>query len=328
VVNTRNILFIVSGAFSGLEKIIEKRQSKASIGFGAAMAEKPAADELFTQARTQDFMEYGFEAEFIGRLPVRVFCEALTADDLFQIMKHSEGSLIRQYEREFHAYGVRATFKDEALRAVAVTAAEEKTGARGLVTDWEKELRDFKFELPSLGLPELIVDGDLVKDTAKALECCRIQALTQPATRNQPEVPDFATQFAAAHGITLVFKEEAILALKESAQREGCAVDTLCTRLFKDFPFGLPLVSRSTGQTIFDADQGKRGTTRSVSQPTRSQLPSPTRTPFYLRHLWIVIAPRPFSSSAFSSAFLCWPCITLASFLKQPSGLQSACRAT
>ena len=261
VVNTRNILFIVSGAFSGMEKIIEKRQSKASIGFGAAMAEKPAADELFRQARTQDFKDYGFEAEFIGRLPVRVFCETLTADDLFQIMKHSEGSLIRQYEREFHAYGVRATFEDEALRAVAVTAAEEKTGARGLVTAWEKVLRDFKFELPSLGLAELIVNGDLVKDTASALEGCRVQALSQPATRNQPEVSEFATHFAAAHGLTLVFQEEATRALKERAQREGCAVDTLCARLFKDFPFGLQLVSRSSGQTVFDL------TKESVEQP-------------------------------------------------------------
>lgn len=261
VVNTRNILFIVSGAFSGLEKIIEKRQSKASIGFGAAMTEKPASDELLRQARTKDFIDYGFEAEFIGRLPVRVFCEALTADDLFQIMKNSEGSLIRQYEREFHAYGVRATFEDEALRAVAVTAAEEKTGARGLVTAWEKVLRDFKFELPSLGLPELIVNGDLVKDTGKALENCRVQALSLPAKVRHTEVHDFATQFAAAHGITLVFKEEVTLALQERAQREGCAVDTLCARLFKDFPFGLQLVARSTGQTIFDL------TKESVEQP-------------------------------------------------------------
>jgi hypothetical protein len=74
-------------------------------------------------------------------------------------------------------------------------------------------------------------------------------------------VHDFATQFAAAHGITLVFKEEVTLALQERAQREGCAVDTLCARLFIDFPFGLQLVARSTGQTIFDL------TKESVEQP-------------------------------------------------------------
>lgn len=255
VVNTRNILFIVSGAFSGLDKIIEKRQSKASIGFGAALTEKPASDELLRQARTKDFIDYGFEAEFIGRLPVRVFCEALTADDLFQIMKNSEGSLIRQYEREFYAYGVRTTFEDEALRAVAVTAAEEKTGARGLVTAWEKVLRDFKFELPSLGLPELIVDGDLVKDTAKALERCRAQALNQPTVNRVDEAEAFAASFTMDHGLTLVFEAEANVALQNRAQREGCGVDALCARLFKDFPFGLQLVSRSTGQTVFHLTQ-------------------------------------------------------------------------
>lgn len=187
VINTRNILFIVSGAFAGLEKIIEKRQSKASIGFGAALNEKPAADELLRQAGTKDFIDYGFEAEFIGRLPVRVFCDTLTADDLFKIMKHSEGSLIRQYEREFHAYGVRATFEDDALHAVAAVAVEEKTGARGLVTTWEKVLRDFKFELPSLGASHLIIDGALVRHPAAAIERCRLEAQSLQTSYHQPE---------------------------------------------------------------------------------------------------------------------------------------------
>lgn len=251
VVNTRNILFIVSGAFSGLEKIIEKRQSKASIGFGAEWQEKPAAEELLRLARTKDFIDYGFEAEFIGRLPVRVFCDALTADDLFQIMKNSEGSLIRQYEREFHAYGVRAVFEDDALRAVAVTAAEEKTGARGLVTAWEKVLRDFKFELPSLGVPDLIVDGELVKDTAKALERCRLDAHSLQTDVRADEVRSFAARFATEHGLTLVFDAGAIRSLVQRAEREGSAIDTMCARLFKDFPFGLQLVSRSRSQTVF-----------------------------------------------------------------------------
>ncbi len=251
VVNTRNILFIVSGAFSGLEKIIEKRQSKASIGFGAAMHDKPAAEDLLRQARTKDFIDYGFEAEFVGRLPVRVFCEALTADDLFQIMKNSEGSLIRQYEREFHAYGVRAVFEDDALRAVAVTAAEEKTGARGLVTAWEKVLRDFKFELPSLGVPDLIVDGELVKDTAKALERCRLDAHSLHTDVRADDVRLFATRFASDHGLTLVFDAGAIRSLVQRAEREGSAIDVMCARLFKDFPFGLQLISRSRAQTVF-----------------------------------------------------------------------------
>jgi ATP-dependent protease Clp ATPase subunit len=169
IINTRNILFIVSGAFAGLEKIIGKRTAKASIGFTAEVTTKPNTDALFQQARTQDLIDYGFEPEFIGRLPVRVVCESLTADDLFQIQKNSEGSLIRQYEREFGAYGIRVEFTDESLRAIAERAAEEKTGARGLVTAWESVLRDFKFELPSLGLTELRVDAELINAPAKCL---------------------------------------------------------------------------------------------------------------------------------------------------------------
>lgn len=251
VVNTRNILFIVSGAFSGLEKIVEKRQARSSIGFGAPMQEKPAPEALLKEARTRDFIDYGFEAEFIGRLPVRVFCDPLAAEDLFLIMKNSEGSLIRQYEREFHAYGVRAVFEDDALRAVAATAAEEKTGARGLVTAWEKVLRDFKFELPSLGLPDLIVDGELVRSPAAALERCRLDAQSLHTDVRADAVRAFANRFGSEHGLDLVFDTGAIRSLVQRAEREGSGIDELCARLFKDYPFGLQLVARSRGQKIF-----------------------------------------------------------------------------
>jgi ATP-dependent Clp protease ATP-binding subunit ClpX len=263
VINTRNILFIVSGAFSGLEKLIEKRQAKAAIGFGAVIEEKTKTDELLKEARTKDFIDYGFEAEFIGRLPVRVFCDTLNADDLFQIMKNSEGSLIRQYEREFHAYGVRTIFEDDALRAVAERAAEEKTGARGLVTAWEKVLRDFKFELPSLGLPDLIVDGALVSDPAKALERCRQDAQSFNSDSRAEAVHRFAAQFSADHGLELVFDASAVRALVRRAEREGCSLEDLCVRLFKDYPFGLQLVSRSSGQKAFHINE------ESVEHPDR-----------------------------------------------------------
>ncbi|TDU63136.1 endopeptidase Clp ATP-binding regulatory subunit ClpX [Prosthecobacter fusiformis] len=263
VVNTRNILFIVSGAFSGLERIIEKRQAKASIGFGAMHAEKPKSDDLLREARTKDFIDFGFEAEFIGRLPVRVFCDTLGADDLFQIMKNSEGSLIRQYEREFHAYGVRTIFEDDALRAVAERAAEEKTGARGLVTAWEKVLRDFKFELPSLGLPDLIVDAALVNNPAQAMVRCRQDARSFSTDARAEIVHRFASHFSISHGLELVFDAEAVHALVQRAEREGCGLEDLCQRLFKDYPFGLQLVSRSSGQRAFHINR------QSVEHPDR-----------------------------------------------------------
>lgn len=251
IINTRNILFIVSGAFAGLEKIIEKRQSRASIGFTAMGSERPGGENMLRESRTRDFIDYGFEAEFIGRLPVRVVCDPLSADDLFQIMKCSEGSLIRQFEREFAAYGVRATFEDAALRHVATLAADEKTGARGLVTVWEKALREFKFELPSLALPELVIDAALVREPAASLEKCRLQAQVWQSDVRAREVREFAGWFRHEHGIEIQFEPPAVQAIIERAGREGSGIDALCRRVFKDYPFGLQLVARNNSQSVF-----------------------------------------------------------------------------
>ena len=251
VINTRNILFIVSGAFSGLDKIIAKRQTRSSIGFAAAQAAEATGEMLIRDSRTRDFIDYGFEAEFVGRLPVRVVCDPLSADDLFQIMKCSEGSIIRHFEREFAAYGVRATFEDGALREVATRAAEEKTGARGMVTVWEKVLREFKFELPSIGLPELFVSEALVRDPATALYACRSQAQVWQTDVRAQEVRNFAESFRHEHQLELQFDLDAVQSIIERAEREGSSVEALCQKLFKDFPFGLQLVARNNQQTTF-----------------------------------------------------------------------------
>ena len=113
IINTKHILFVVSGAFGGLEKIIRKRLRDATIGFAANP--KKAADEerVLEEVQTRDFIEFGFEPEFIGRLPVRVVCQHLNVDDLFLILKTSEGSIIRQYEDSFSAYGIEVLFRDD-----------------------------------------------------------------------------------------------------------------------------------------------------------------------------------------------------------------------
>ena len=129
-----------------------RRLRRASIGFGQAPVPANSADVL-RAVTTRDFIDYGLEPEFIGRLPIRVVCDELSAEDLFAILKTSEGSVIRQYGRAFEAFGIEAHFHDEALREIAVLAAEEKTGARGLVTvcllpDFPSTITVPPFDLP------------------------------------------------------------------------------------------------------------------------------------------------------------------------------------
>jgi ATP-dependent Clp protease ATP-binding subunit ClpX len=165
VINTRNILFVVSGAFEKMPAVIEPRLREAKTA-------KPAVwspGELLKHATTKDFINFGYEPEFIGRLPVRVVCEALAAGDLLDILKFSEGSIIRQYQRAFAAYGIEIDFTEDALTEIARQAADEYTGARGLATVCERVLRDFKYEMPGRNIPSLHVDGALVKNPESTL---------------------------------------------------------------------------------------------------------------------------------------------------------------
>jgi endopeptidase Clp ATP-binding regulatory subunit ClpX len=162
-INTRHILFIVSGAFSGMDQLIKHR---------LLLTEKPAkvarmrVDDLYTQAATSDLVHYGLEPEFIGRLPVRVACHGLDSDDLFDVLRKSESSLIHQYERAFAAYGIEVEFKDDGLRRLALKASEENTGARGLMTVCERVFRDLKFKLPTSKVKRFAVTAKLVDDPA------------------------------------------------------------------------------------------------------------------------------------------------------------------
>ena len=163
-INTRHILFIVSGAFAGLTTHIRQR-------LAAAGKEIPGGreEDLMELAMTGDFISYGFEPEFIGRLPVRVACQPLGEDDLYDVMRRSESSLLRQYERAFAAYGITVKWRADGLRRIARLAATEGTGARGLMTVCERVLRDFKFELPSSDVRGFAVTRELVDEPKKTL---------------------------------------------------------------------------------------------------------------------------------------------------------------
>ncbi len=254
-VSTRNILFIVSGAFSGLEKVITRRLRAGSIGFGTENKAATADEsEAFRHVSTQDFIGFGFEAEFIGRLPVRVVCDPLDAGDLFEVMKNSEGSLIRQYEREFEAYGISARFTDPALREIAGRAADEQTGARGLMTVCERILRDFKFELPGTSVAELVIDDALIAEPGTALAHYREVGARVDVGKVGEEIALFAQQFQEQNGILLEFDEAALRGLGEQAVAAGSSALALCKRRFKDYRFGLQLIRKNSGQSTFQID--------------------------------------------------------------------------
>jgi len=163
-VNTGNILFIMSGAFTDLAPIIEKRLSKQGIGFGARIQKAEEQIDILKEVRSEDLIAFGFETEFVGRLPVRAVFEHLTKDDLYQILKNPNNPIILGKKLDFAAYDIEVKFEDQLLNTLAGHAFVENTGARGLVSAVEKALLDFERRLPSTGVTkfpatEVIVDN-------------------------------------------------------------------------------------------------------------------------------------------------------------------------
>jgi endopeptidase Clp ATP-binding regulatory subunit ClpX len=253
-INTKHILFIVSGAFGGLEKIIRARLRETSIGFAAKDRPLETAEEVLTHAQTKDFIEFGFEPEFIGRLPVRVVCHSLNVEDLFLILKNSEASIIRQYEQDFAAYDIEVLFADEGLRRIAERAGEEQTGARGLMTVCEHVFRDIKFELPSSKVRRFVVTRELVDDPKSELEKILADPKREELIVARQLVDEFARRFQENHGMKIVFTPAAADLLAREALEKSLHVRELCAQWFKDFHFGLKLISQNSGQQEFTLD--------------------------------------------------------------------------
>lgn len=150
-IDTKNILFICGGAFEGLEKIIEARIGKKSIGFNAKIADKTKINigELFSQILPQDFVKFGLIPEFIGRVPITVGLDQLDEDALVDILSKPKNAIVKQYQRLFDIDGIDLEFDEEALRAIAKRAVERKVGARGLRAIMEKIMMDSMYNLPS-----------------------------------------------------------------------------------------------------------------------------------------------------------------------------------
>ena len=164
VVNTSNILFIVSGAFSELSNVIRKRLSKQNIGFGSKIVKSKKENELLKLTKAEDLVNFGFESEFIGRLPVRCILETLNQEDLYAILKMPNNPVILSKRLDFSAYNIDIIFTDEALKILAKRAYEENTGARGLVSVIEEALLDFEENLPSHDLLKFTVTKEVLEN--------------------------------------------------------------------------------------------------------------------------------------------------------------------
>ena len=150
-IDTSNILFICGGAFDGLEKIIEERLNRKSIGFNAEIAQKSGEEigELLAQVSTQDLVKFGLIPEFVGRVPIRVALEGLDKQSLIKILSEPKNALVKQYQKLFKYDGVDLSFDEDAIDQIAEEAFTQKTGARGLRTIMEKAMMDVMYTIPS-----------------------------------------------------------------------------------------------------------------------------------------------------------------------------------
>ena len=171
-VDTTNILFICGGAFSGLDKVIARRGSETSIGFGAKVKhfQDQASGDIIKKLEPEDLIKYGLIPEFVGRLPILATLEDLDVNSLVKILLEPKNSLIKQYKRLFEFESVRLVFKDEAIKEIARKAIAKKTGARGLRSIIEALLLKTMFKLPATeGVEEVIVDQSVVKNNTEPL---------------------------------------------------------------------------------------------------------------------------------------------------------------
>ncbi|MCD6185545.1 MAG: AAA family ATPase [Deltaproteobacteria bacterium] len=181
-VNTKNILFIMSGAFSELSEIITRRMTKQNIGFGAQLKNAEEDTAKLKNVKSEDLIEFGFESEFIGRLPVIAVFERLAKDDLYEILKNPSNPIMLGKRLDFSAYGIDIKFEDDLLEALACRAFEENTGARGLVSAIEKALLLFETRLPSTDL-KIFPATTSVLDSPEAY----MEKLLSPSGRNKAE---------------------------------------------------------------------------------------------------------------------------------------------
>ena len=172
-VDTRNVLFICGGAFSGLEKVIQQRSEKSGIGFGAdikRISNDARMSEFLPDLEPEDLIKYGLIPEFVGRMPIIATLEELDEEALMTILTEPKNALIKQFGKLFELENVELEIRQDALKAVAKKAMDRKTGARGLRSILEKALLETMYELPSMNdVTKVTVDSSVIEDSSQPL---------------------------------------------------------------------------------------------------------------------------------------------------------------
>ncbi|HPB81518.1 MAG TPA: AAA family ATPase [Spirochaetota bacterium] len=247
-INTRNILFIVSGAFGGLNDIIKKRLNMQSIGFEKTASVAADMQDLLKKAKTEDLMNYGFESEFVGRLPVYVVLNELDVEGLYKILKNKFSSVVMGKKLDFRAYDIDLSFTDEALRILAEKAHAEKTGARGLLSVFEKTLIKFEKTLPSTEIKKLEVNRELIDSPDAVLKKLLLT----------DSIKSFQKNFLLVHGVFLEFDQSALDIIQNRALEHRTSIKGLCEEMFHDYHHGMKLMGlesfRITEEAVNDPD--------------------------------------------------------------------------
>jgi ATP-dependent Clp protease ATP-binding subunit ClpX len=233
-VSTRNMLFIVSGAFSGLAEIIRRRMAKGSMGFKRG-DEIPATDEdVLKRVTTQDLIEYGFESEFIGRLPVVAQLNELDEHALFDVLRNAHSAVTQGKKNDFASYGIDLEFEDDALREISHRAALEGIGARGLLSVTERALVRFEKLLPVSSLKKLTVTQELVKDPNTV------------ATRllTEETITDFQRTFLEKTGLILEIPAESREWIKQNLSDDIQMMARQLNDMFKNYEYGMNLANQ------------------------------------------------------------------------------------
>jgi ATP-dependent Clp protease ATP-binding subunit ClpX len=233
-VNTKNILFVMSGAFFGLPDLIRRRLNQQPIGFRKEEERFDSREnlDLLKKVRSEDLIKYGFESEFVGRLPVVVTLNDLDVAGLVRILQNPNSTVIQGKKRDFKSYQIDIHFEPEALAMLAESAYEEHTGARGLVAVTDRLLIGYEKNLPDTDITDFRVTAEVVKNPREELD----KLLTGHGIKN------FQKKFLTDNRIVITFTEGAIQQLKQLSRESGQTLEQICSNMLRDYEYGLRLL--------------------------------------------------------------------------------------